>query len=102
MFEDDPHAALLAGRGEDGEIDLSDMTSDPLLQKWENELSQGLTPDLTEGLSDEAKQKLKAKAKSGYKDLSIQEDYTDPRYQTNQKLPILGQDTIDISPKRRR
>ena len=33
------------------------VTGDTLLDKWEDEISRGLTPDLTEGLSSEARAK---------------------------------------------
>lgn len=33
------------------------VTGDPLIDKWEREIAQGLTPDLTEGLSPEARAK---------------------------------------------
>lgn len=53
LFEADPDALFEAGRNEDGEIEFEDI-DDPLLQKWEKELSLGVVPDLTEGMSKEA------------------------------------------------
>lgn len=41
----------------DGEFKFED-SGDPLLDKWEEELAKGVTPDLEEGLSPEARQKL--------------------------------------------
>ena len=62
MYEDSPHAMLDAMRGEDGEIVLTD-TGDPLIDKWEAELSKGLMPDLEEGMSEESRQRLHAERK---------------------------------------
>lgn len=58
-FEDDPAAVLDTMRGEDGEVVFEDL-EDTLLAKWEHEVSQGAIPDLEEGLSNEAKEKLAA------------------------------------------
>lgn len=58
-FEEDPQAMLLSGKNAEGEYDFSDAIDDPLFAKWEKEINQGLTPDLEEGLSEKAKEKLK-------------------------------------------
>lgn len=64
-FEDDPALALEAMRGDDGEIVIDD-SGDELIDKWERELSQGLVPDLEEGLSEAEKKKLeKERSKVG-------------------------------------
>lgn len=57
LFEKDPKMMLEAARGEDGEI-VFEETGDPLIDKWERELSQGITPDLTEGLSKRSLEQL--------------------------------------------
>lgn len=53
-----PEALLGDAKGPDGEIVFTD-TGDPLLDKWEEELAQGLTPDLEEGMSETAKEQLR-------------------------------------------
>lgn len=50
-----------AGKGEDGEM-VFEETGDPLIDKWEEELSKGLTPDLTEALSQESIAKMRKAA----------------------------------------
>lgn len=40
-------------------------TGDPLIDKWEAELSAGLTPDLTEGMSPAEKEKNNIEKKLG-------------------------------------
>lgn len=58
-YEDEFHENKLeAYRDESGEYFLGD-TDDELFNKWEKELQMGIDPDLTEGMSDEAKEKLK-------------------------------------------
>ncbi len=49
MYEKNP---LEADRGEDGEIQLKN-TGDPYIDKWEEEMAQGLSPDLTEMFTPE-------------------------------------------------
>ncbi len=63
LFESDPEALRDSMRDEDGEIVFDDI-EDELIQKWENELAAGLTPDLTEGLS---KTDLEKMQKNGQK-----------------------------------
>lgn len=48
---------LEAARGPDGEIHFEE-TGDPLIDKWEREIREGITPDLTEGLSKKALSQL--------------------------------------------
>jgi len=60
LFEEDPKAMLDAARGDDGEI-VFEETGDDLIDKWERELSQGKTPDLTEGYSKETLAELQKK-----------------------------------------
>jgi len=61
LFEENPDALLKAAKNADGEI-VFDETGDPLIDKWEKELAQGITPDLTEGMSDEALASLEKEA----------------------------------------
>lgn len=44
-----------AKKSHDGHVQFH--SDDPLIDKWEREIAQGLTPDLTEGLSPEQKAK---------------------------------------------
>jgi hypothetical protein len=77
LFEKDPNELLKAGKGEDGEI-MFEETGDPLIDKWEQELAQGLMPDLTEGMSDASRKKLsnisKKQTKTNIEE--INEDYS--------------------------
>lgn len=57
QFEKDPNSMLMAAKGDDGEI-VFEETGDPLIDKWEKELAMGLTPDLTEGMSERDKKIL--------------------------------------------
>lgn len=67
-------------KGEDGEIVFTD-TGDPLIDKWEAELAAGLMPDLTEGMPEKEKMKLK-EAKNNPKKISglVDVSTVDPRY----------------------
>lgn len=58
LFEDKPEEMLKAAKGDDGEV-IFEETGDPLIDKWEQELAQGIIPDLTEGMSPEAVSQLK-------------------------------------------
>lgn len=58
IFEEDPKAMLAAARTDDGEV-IFEETGDPLIDKWEREMAQGITPDLTEGLPDDVLEQLK-------------------------------------------
>jgi hypothetical protein len=89
LYESDPKALLDAGRGADGEIVFGE-TGDPLIDKWEEEMARGLTPDLTEAMSKEDLAKLQKKAAESKKlreaakgaASKIEEmdfDFTDPR-----------------------
>lgn len=61
LFENDPRAMLEAARDEEGEV-VFEETGDPLIDKWEKELAQGITPDLTEGMSPVVLAKLNKKS----------------------------------------
>lgn len=56
-YEENEAARLDIYRNEEGEVEFLG-TGDNLLDKWEKELSQGLDPDLTEGLPQEELTKL--------------------------------------------
>jgi hypothetical protein len=47
-------------RQADGEIQLKD-TGDALIDKWEEQIAEGMEPDLWEAFSDKEREKLKAK-----------------------------------------
>lgn len=77
VYDDDTMAALDAIRGEDGEVVFEDL-EDPLLAKWERELSQGITPDFEEGLPQKEKDKLKKERdiKKGSRELmNVNDDF---------------------------
>lgn len=57
LFEKDSKELLRAGKNEDGEF-VFEETGDPLIDKWEKEIAQGITPDLTEGMNSEARAQL--------------------------------------------
>lgn len=60
-------------RDDEGEI-VFEGTGDELIDKWEKELAMGLTPDLTEGMSQEAKKRLeKEKTRSKQASEAIKE-----------------------------
>jgi hypothetical protein len=61
-----------ARRTADGK-EVQFVTGDPLLDKWEDEIARGLDPDLTEGLSPEARAKEK-KAKIKIEDRLIKQE----------------------------
>lgn len=52
-YQKHPTDAKRVGEGKEVKF----VTGDPLLDKWEEELSKGLTPDLTEGLAPEDRAK---------------------------------------------
>lgn len=116
LFEEHPAEALGAAKGEDGEYHFEE-TGDPLLDKWEAEIAAGLDPDLTEGMSDEAKavlDKEKQKAKGTRRSISelenigiIDENYDSKHVARgsaeeaallNKKL--LGLGNTDLDPKK--
>lgn len=55
VFENKP---IEAHRQADGEIQFTD-TGDPLIDKWEQQLAEGTTPNLLESFNPEAIEKLK-------------------------------------------
>ena len=85
-------------RREDGEVMYT--TGDPLIDKWEKELAQGLTPDLLEGLPSwhrrkseralAAKQNVEEKAQDSDSTLDgFTEDYS--TMISRSAAPVLGQ-----------
>jgi hypothetical protein len=62
LFEKNKDALYDASRGEDGEI-MFESTGDPLIDKWEREMSMGIEPDLDEGRSPESKASSEASKK---------------------------------------
>jgi hypothetical protein len=72
-YDENPKAVLSDMKGDDGEIEFEE-TGDELIDKWEKELAMGLTPDLNEGLSPQAKQLLEAdKKKSSHVQKAVAE-----------------------------
>lgn len=83
--------------GVEGEVQFD--TDDPLINKWEAEIAQGLVPDLMEGLTSEQRRKEEAaldnlvhkkeqvqkaeQAGEGFSD-----DYSEESFATD--LPVLG------------
>jgi hypothetical protein len=57
IYESSP---LEMHRQADGEIQLKD-TGDALIDKWEEQIAEGMEPDLWEAFSDKEREKLKAK-----------------------------------------
>ena len=57
FWEDHYHRHPTEAKRVDGGKEVKFSTGDPLLDKWEEEISRGLEPDLTEGLSPEARAK---------------------------------------------
>jgi len=109
-FEKHPSEARKEQAGEDGEFYFTD-SGDPLIDKWERELAQGLTPDLTEGMSEQAKQELikEQEAIARTKGLAArvaQEKQNDPRYEHKFAVPgsdedaaLLGRNPRGANPK---
>lgn len=64
FFEDYYHKnrkqAWAAERNKTGHVRLP-KTGDPFIDRWEEQLAQGITPDLTETLMPEARDKMQAK-----------------------------------------
>lgn len=91
LFDKYPAEALKAAKNEDGEIVFDDV-DDPLIQKWEEELAAGLTPDLEEGLAPAEKERLRKErekheiAKKAVQELTAPSEELDPKtkklYQT--------------------
>ena len=50
VYKNDSKALMEASKNERGEI-VFEETGDPMIDKWEKEISLGVVPDLTEGLS---------------------------------------------------
>lgn len=66
---------LEAQRQADGEIQLTD-TGDPYIDKWEEEMAQGLTPDLTEMFTPaqlERYKNLRTKTQGSVRNIELQE-----------------------------
>lgn len=59
-FDENPREQFdMLRNAESGEIEFEE-TGDELIDKWEKELALGITPDLSEGLSEDVKKKLAA------------------------------------------
>lgn len=93
LFEKDPKAMLEAARGADGEIHFEE-TDDELIDKWERELAQGITPDLTEGLPESvkaqlAKERAHAEHAKSMRDklLGVSDSFSDPMYESKFVAP---------------
>lgn len=57
-FDANPSEARKEQSDEDGEFYFTN-TGDPYVDKWERELAAGIVPDLTEGMSEQAKEELR-------------------------------------------
>lgn len=96
MFEKSPEEMLQAAKGDDGEI-VFEETGDSLIDKWEQELMKGLTPDLTESMSPEniakmrksKEQKKKASEVASQLD-GINETYGKPNSAFDSKFIPIG------------
>ena len=84
-----------------------DSTGDPLIDKWEDEVRRGLTPDLEEGLPPQEKEKLRKeremtqRAKAAAREL----DKPDPRLASRMSpvsprgargARVIGQGKVDV------
>jgi len=72
VYEKNP---LEADRGEDGEIQLKN-TGDPYIDKWEEEMAQGILPDLTEMFTPEQLESYHRRRKQtgvAYRNMELQE-----------------------------
>jgi len=107
FYEENPRAQLDMLRDENGEVVFSD-TGDPLLDKWEQELAMGLEPDLSEGLSEEARKRLDKerevakKARKTAKELDGLVDEYDMKYQSKFASPGSVQERELLSTKKGR
>lgn len=61
MFDEKPLEAM---RNEDGHIQFTD-TGDPLIDKWEAEIAQGMDPNLWDAFSPEMQERLMKRRKPG-------------------------------------
>ena len=94
-YSDHPEEARKVS-AKDGEVVFTD-TGDPLLDKWEEELSKGVIPDMEEGLSSEEKEKLRKerelsrRARKQVGQLGFEENYgAKPNPQFNSKFVTPG------------
>ena len=75
-FEEDKNLKYKYMKDEDGNISFEGMYDDPLLEKWEKELSMGITPDFNEGLTDSVKSEIeKLQKKKGRSAIAIDDNY---------------------------
>ena len=57
FFEENPNEMIKAGKDKDGNIQFKD-TGDDLIDHWEEQIARGQMPDLTEGMTEEEKNKF--------------------------------------------
>ncbi len=88
-YEANPSEQLKDLRDDDGNITFA--TGDELIDKWEQELAMGLTPDLNEGLSLEERQKETATFKKAKEQTTgFSDNYGDDSETYKQKLDLLN------------
>lgn len=85
-----------ARRGTNGQVTFQN-TGDPLIDKWEREISAGLTPDLMEGLSSKRRkieeksiEKLKREGVKIAKEVGPSEGFSEDYDNQRLGLPVLG------------
>lgn len=79
LFDEKPLEAM---RDEQGNIRFTD-TGDALIDQWESDIANGMTPDLWSAFSPEMQEKLKKRRKPGGFGA---EDLLDPRKQRKHEL----------------
>lgn len=83
IYTSDSKALMEAARNENGDV-VFEETGDPLIDKWEKELAMGVKPDLTEGMTPEELDRMKAErmkvahAEAGMAALFADEDGASP------------------------
>lgn len=83
IYASDSKALMEASRNENGDV-VFEETGDPLIDKWEKEIAMGAKPDLTEGLTQEELDRMRAdqanaeRAKAGMDALFADEDGASP------------------------
>ena len=65
-FEEHPVESIKEAKDSDGNVQFRN-TGDDLIDRWEEQLAQGLMPDLTEGMTDDEIQKLNREQKKASK-----------------------------------
>lgn len=74
-------------------------TGDPQIDKWEREIAQGLTPDLTEGMTDTQKEELKKEQEAFKRGDAARQRLLQGMPAIGQgpmSAPIVDEDTIDL------